>query len=122
MVSRKDDSLVYDPEETSILLHQPCSCGSDSPRIVDVIYTGGGEFSFHVLEDRLLPWARVLEFRSQVTESGLDLELVVFPGAQVPELPNCAKLTIRNWNPEKDVPMCIQDLLPKNLEKNQDNH
>ena len=122
MVSRKDETLVYDPEETSILLHQSCSCGSDSPRIIDVIYTGGGEFSFHVLEDRLLPWSSVLEFRSQVTEFGLDLELVVFPGAPLPDLPNCAKLTIRNWNPDEDVPMCIQDMLPKNLEINQENH
>ena len=122
MVSRKDDSLIYDPEETSILLHQSCSCGSESPRIIDVIYTGGGDFSFHVLEDRLLPWASVLEFRSEVTDSGLDLELVVFPGTPLPELPNCARLKIRNWNPEEDVPMCIRDLLPKNLENNQDNH
>lgn len=122
MVSRKDESLVYDPEETSILLHQSCSCGSDSPRIIDVVYAGGEDDSTHALEDKLHPWSSVLEFRSRKTESGLDLELVVFPGMPLPELPNCAKLTIREWNPDEDVPMYMQDLLPKNLEKNRDNH
>ena len=122
MVSRKDENLVYDPEETSILMHQPCSCGCDSPRIIDVIYTGGADFSAHVLEDKLLPWSSILEFRSQVTESGVDLEVVVFPGMPLPELPSCAKLTVRAWNPQEDIPMCIQDLLPKKFEKNQDNH
>lgn len=107
MVSRKDEELVYDPEETSILVYQPCSCGSDSPRIVDVAYTGQNKLSVHPLEDKLLPWSSILEFRSQATESGAELELVVFPGAPLPEIPGCAKLTIRTWKPEEDVPMCI---------------
>ena len=122
MVSRKDENLIYDPEETSILLHQACSCGSNSPRIVDVIYTGEEDYSAHKLENMLLPWASVLEFRSQITESGLDLELVVFPGMPLPELPNCAKLTVRAWDPNVDIPMSIQDTFLKKLEKNQDNH
>ena len=122
MAYRKDENLIYDPEETSIVLHQPCSCGSDSPRIVDVIYTGEEDYSAHKLENKLLPWASVLEFRSQITESGLDLEMVVFPGMPLPELPHCAKLTIRNWNPDQDVPMSIQDFFRKNLENYQDHH
>lgn len=115
MVSRKDEDLIYDPEETSILMHQPCSCGSDSPRIVDVIYTGEADFSAHMLEDKLLPWSSILEFRSTVTESGVDLEVVTFPGAILPELPGCAKLTVRAWNPDEDVPLCIHDLIPKKI-------
>ena len=122
LLAYKDDpSIIYDPEETSILMHQPCSCGCDAPRIVDVIYTGEEDFSAHVLEDRLLPWSSVLEFRSRLTESGVDLEVVVFPGTQLPEMPSCAKLTVRHWNPDEDIPMCIQDLMPKILENNQDN-
>lgn len=122
MVSRKDETIIHDPEETSILLHQPCSCGSDSPRIIDVVYTGEEACADHALEEKLLRWSSVLEYRCQRTEYGLDLEVVVFPGEMLPEFPHCAKLTVRRWNPERDVPMCIQDLLPKNLEKNQDNH
>ena len=121
MVSRKNENLIHDSEETSILMRQPCSCGCDSPRIIDVIYTGGGDFSLHMLEEKLLPWSSILEFRYQVTESGVDLEVVVFPGAPLPELPNCAKLTVRPWNPEDDVPMCIQELLQKKFENNWDN-
>ena len=113
MTYRKDENLIYDPEETSILMHQPCSCGCDSPRIVDVIYTGGGEFSAHALEEKLLPWSSVLEFRYQVTEHGVDLEVVVFPGTVLPDMPSCAKLTVRAWSPDEDIPMCIQDLWPK---------
>ena len=118
MTYRKNENLIYDPEETSILMHQPCSCGCDSPRIVDVIYTGGGEFSAHALsahalEEKLLPWSSVLEFRYQVTEHGVDLEVVVFPGTVLPDMPSCAKLTVRAWNPDEDIPMCIQDLWPK---------
>ena len=122
MVSRKDENLVYDPEETSILMRQPCSCGLDSPRIIDVVYAGQDDFSNHALEDKLLPWSSVLEFRSQVTESGVELEMVVFPGAPMPELPSCAKLTVRVWNPEVDVPMCVQGIQAKKFEKNPDNH
>lgn len=122
MEYRKDPSIIYDPEETSILMHQPCSCGCDAPRIVDVIYTGETDFSSHVLEEKLLPWSSVLEFRSRITESGVDLEVVVFPGSLLPDMPSCAKLTVRTWDPDRDVPMCIQDLFPKNLEKYPDNH
>lgn len=119
LLAYKDDpSIVYDPEETSILMHQPCSCGCDAPRIVDVIYAGEEDCSAHVLEERLLPWASVLEFRSRLTESGVDLEVVVFPGAPLPDMPSCAKLTVRAWNPEEDIPMCIQDLMPKKFENN----
>ena len=122
LVYKDDPSIVYDPEETSILMYQPCSCGCDAPRIVDVIYTGEEDFSAHVLEERLLPWSSVLEFRSQLTESGVDLEVVVFPGTPLPDMPSCAKLTVRAWNPDEDIPMCIQDILPKKIEKYLDNH
>ena len=122
MVSRKDENLIYDPEETSIVMHQPCSCGCDSPRIVDVIYTGDANFCAHMLEEKIMPWSSVLEYRSEVTESGIDLEVVVFPGVPLPEFPNSAKLTVRHWNPEKDEPMCIREWLPKKIENNQDNH
>ena len=120
MESRKDPNVVHDPEETSIVMHQPCSCGCDAPRIVDVIHTGEEVFSGHMLEDKLLTWSSVLEFRSELTESGADLEVVVFPGSPLPQMPSCAKLTVRAWDPDVDVPMCIWEWLPKNLEKNPD--
>ena len=44
------------------------------------------------------------------TESGLALELVVFPGESLPVIPNCAKLKIRPWDPETDVPFCMKEV------------
>lgn len=57
-----------------------------------------------VLRDRLLSWSGILDFRVRRTECGNDLEIVSFPGEKLPKLPSCAKLTLRSWNPEKDMP------------------
>lgn len=107
--SRKDPQLVYDPEETSTLLHQPCSCGCDAPRIVETIYVGHDNPSKSMLEERFLAWSSILDYRARLTESGIDLELVVFPGESLPKLPSCAKLTVRPWDPEVDIPFYMAD-------------
>lgn len=107
-VSKRDPSVVYDPEETAVVHYQPCSCGCDSPRIIETIHTGN--VPAHVLlEERFLDWSSILDFRATNTDSGLKLELVVFPDEALPELPSCAQLTIRDWNPEKDIPFFIQE-------------
>ena len=108
-ISRDDPNLVYDPEETSVLHHQPCSCGSDAPRIVETVYVGADNPAKTLLEERFLAWSSILDYRANETESGLDLELVVFPGQPLPQIPSCAKLTIRNWDPDTDVPFYIQE-------------
>lgn len=115
-ISRDDPELVYDPEETSVLLHQPCSCGCDAPRLVETVYVGNNPAKA-VLEERFLVWSSILDYRVAETESGLDLELVVFPGQPLPQIPSCAKLTIRNWDPEEDVPFYIQEHLQDLPEK-----
>lgn len=108
-ISRDDPNLVYDPEETSVLHHQPCSCGCDAPRIVETVYVGADNPAKTLLEERFLAWSSILDYRANETESGLDLELVVFPGQPLPQIPSCAKLTIRNWDPDTDVPFYIQE-------------
>lgn len=115
--SRVDPSLVYDPEESSVLLHQPCSCGSDAPRIVETRYTGTDNPAKTVLEERFLAWSSILDYRAVQTESGIDLELVVFPGESLPRIPSCAKLTVRPWNPETDMPFYAVDNFMKLPEK-----
>lgn len=117
LVSQKDQSLVYDPQESSILMHQPCSCGCDAPRIVETIYTGHDNPSKALMEDQFLTWSSILDFRAQQTESGIDLELVVFPGESLPKIPSCAKLNIRPWKPEEDIPFYMQDIFMKIPEK-----
>ena len=70
----------------------------------------------HLKQD-LLSWASVLDYRARVDENGLDLEIVVFPGEQLPMLPNCAKLLVRAWNPDTDIPFFMQDNYVKIPEK-----
>lgn len=107
---RKDPQLVYDTEESARLLHQPCSCGSDAPRIIETLYVGKDDPTKKILEERFLAWSSILDYRVEKTPCGIALELVVFPGESLPEIPNCAKLTIRPWDPETDVPFCMDNL------------
>lgn len=108
-IYKKDPSLIYDPEESAVLRHQPCSCGSDAVRLVETLYTGHDNPSKIMLEQRFLAWSSILDFRAELTESGIALELVVFPGESLPRLPSCAKLTVRPWDPEVDIPFYIVD-------------
>jgi len=107
-VSKRDSQIVYDPEETALVHYQPCACGCDAPRIVETLHVGS--VPAHVLlEERFLDWSSILDFRAVNTDSGLKLELVVFPNEVLPKLPSCAQLTIRNWDPETDIPFYVQD-------------
>ncbi|MBR3973592.1 MAG: hypothetical protein IKJ99_06540 [Oscillospiraceae bacterium] len=115
--SREDPSLIYDPQETSTLLHQPCSCGCDAPRIVETVYVGKDNPSKAMLEERFLAWSSILDYRATQTEFGVDLELVVFPGESLPKIHSCAKLTVRPWNPDEDVPFYMEENFLKLSEK-----
>ena len=56
------------------------------------------------LMQELHSWTSILDARLERGESGLEMELVVFPGQKLPKLPTCAKRLIRAWNPEEDEP------------------
>lgn len=60
------------------------------------------------LERELLRWTSILDCRVEKTAAGLELELVVFPGERLPKLPSCARLVVRNWDPDRDVPFALQ--------------
>ncbi|MBQ7801625.1 MAG: hypothetical protein IJ375_04810 [Oscillospiraceae bacterium] len=107
---KKDPTLVYDTEESAKLLHQPCSCGNDAPRILDTLYVGEDDPTKKILEERFLAWSSILDYKVEKTESGIALELVVFPGEALPQIPNCAKLDVRPWDPERDIPFCMEGL------------
>ncbi len=121
-VSRKDPQIVYDPEETAVMQYQPCSCGQESFRIRYAQYIGQDDPSRVVLEEQFLAWSSVLDYRTVQTESGISLELVVFPGENLPKLPSCARLNLRFWNPEEDIPFYIQDNFMKIPENNREDH
>jgi len=114
-VSKKPD-LIYDPKHFGILHHQPCSCGCDEPRVDGANPLQEDNLSRELLENKFLGWSSILDYRAEKTESGLALELVVFPGESLPAVPSVARLKVRAWNPE-DVPFCMQNYAPKIPEK-----
>lgn len=61
------------------------------------------------LEAQLLSWSSVLDFRAERTAQGLRMEILVFPGRKLPQLPSGACITVRDWNPKLDVPFCLCD-------------
>ena len=111
-----DPNLLFDPEQIALVQHQPCSCGSDSPRVVETLTARNGSDLNESLVEMLLTWSSVLDFKATNTKSGLKLELVVFPGEVLPEPPSCANLNIRPWDPDLDVPFFIQDNFLKQTE------
>ena len=59
------------------------------------------------LPEELLRWSSVLDYRAMRTEMGLSMELTVFPGKQLPQLPSGAKVIVRPWNPGTDEPFHV---------------
>ena len=114
--------MVLDPELTVLLHKQPCCCGCDEPRVVDVKSVRNDRLLTEYLEDQLLTWSSVLDYRVEYTEFGAALELVVFSGEQLPRLPSFAKLKIRFWNPEADIPFCMCGFVEKIPEKEVEYH
>ena len=74
----------------------PCTGGQKDPLLQE-------------LEAQLLSWSSVLDFRAERTAQGLRMEILVFPGRKLPQLPSGACITVRDWNPKLDVPFCLCD-------------
>lgn len=84
-----------------------CTCGDPTGKIVDIDIPDRKESSILEISDSLTSWNSVLDCRIRRTECGLDLELVVFPGEKLPKLPACAKMVVRPWDPETDIPFSL---------------
>ena len=59
------------------------------------------------LDEMLLSWSSVLDYRARRTEQGLCLKIIVFPGHPLPRLPSGANVTVRSWVPKTDAPFCL---------------
>ena len=101
--------LVFDPEEIGLIQYQPCSCGCDGPRVQNDISSSVDAATRDAVIEKILTWSSVLDLRAVNTESGMSLELIVIPNEQLPEIPSCAHLKIRAWDPETDVPFFVHD-------------
>jgi len=107
----REPELLFDPEQIALVRNQPCSCGCDAPRVQETVSSKEDAADRDLLVKKVLTWSSVLDFCAENTESGLKLELVVFPNEVLPELPTCANLIVRTWDPERDIPFFIQDRL-----------
>ncbi len=114
--SAKNPDSLYDPEQVMRIHYQPCSCGCDDPRVVETKSIRQDVLSKNNLDELLLTWSSILDYRVEYGESGVGLELVVFPGEPLPKLPSCAKLVIRPWNPSADIPFDLDGILGKKTE------
>jgi len=94
---------------------EPCACGCISPRLHELDTARGVDPVLSDLGEQLHQWTSILDCRLAKSEFGLELEIVTFPGEKLPKLPSCARLVIRNWNPEEDVPFPHMFELKKRL-------
>lgn len=101
---KSDPTLRYPMGDRGRLVTQRCRCGSTSPRVMDL--TPGISIDPHLVElgQYLQSWTSILDCRLEKGESGLEIELVCFPGEKLPKLPTAAKLVVRPWNPKNDEP------------------
>ena len=114
--SAKNPDILYDPEQVMRIRYQPCSCGCDEPRVVETKSIRQDVLSKNNLDELLLTWSSILDYRVEYGEPGIALDLVVFPGEPLPKLPSCAKLVIRPWNPSEDIPFDLSGILGKKPE------
>lgn len=108
-------SLKEDPDSrvrinsVASLQKSGCRCGSCSPKLIGFDFSEDFFFVNDRIGESLLYWNSILDCRVEKTEFGLELEVVVFPGEQLPKLPSCARLIIRPWNPDKDIPISLSN-------------
>ncbi len=101
-----EPTLRYVTGEQGRLSRKPCDCGSHAPLMTE--FHAGQDADSAALQEQLLSWSSVLDYRAARTASGLELELVTFPGQPLPPLPTCAKRIVRHWDPRQDMPFCLQ--------------
>lgn len=90
------------------LIKEPCPCGRKTMRLYDFSHIADADPALDGLQEQLLTWTSVLDYRVERSESGLNLEVVAFPGQRLPALPSCARRIVRPWIPKHDVPFCVE--------------
>ncbi len=110
-----DYELEFDTGDVGRLDTAPCECGQNTPRLMDIDTNHGIDPALSSLGESFHYWGSILDCKLTNTGYGLELELIVFPGEKLPKFPNCAKLVVRAWNPEKDEPFPHAYVLKKRL-------
>lgn len=93
---------------------EKCRCGSSAKRLLDLQMGNNVDPDLYQLSQDLLKWTSILDCRLAKTESGLEIEVVCFPGEKLPKMPSAAKLLVRPFNPKTDEPLWfVPDQLPR---------
>lgn len=106
-------SLVDDPKTRFVtqsfgrIMREKCPCGDPSSKLTDINSGDDSPDSMLGLYEELSFWSSILDCRVERSEFGLELEIVCFPGEKMPKLPTCARLIVRAWNPEVDIPFSL---------------
>lgn len=103
-----DPELWYATNHRARIVHEPCACGDPSPVLTDFQLIKEPDSALDGLQEALLSWSSILDYRAVRTENGLELEVIAFPGERLPMLPSCAKRHVRPWIPKHDVPFCMK--------------
>jgi hypothetical protein len=101
---RKLPSVRIPIPGTAMVDERECSCGCTFPRLMAMGPQRDVDRELYDLGGEIHQWSGVLDCRVSRGDGGLEIEIVVFPGERLPRLPSCAKLTVRPWNPDTDVP------------------
>ncbi len=116
-----DYELEFDTGDVGRLDTTVCRCGSNAPRLMDIDTNHGTDPHLSELGESFHYWGSILDCKLANAGYGLEIEVVVFPGEKLPKFPNCAKLVVRAWNPERDQPFPHAYVL-KNRLFSQDTH
>lgn len=103
-----DAGVCLTTNDRAKLLDSPCPCGNPAPRLTDFQIIKEPDSALDGLQEALLSWSSILDYRAVRTENGLELEVIAFPGERLPMLPSCARRHVRPWMPKHDVPFCIR--------------
>lgn len=99
--------LRWSLQEGGRLEKQPCECGSDTVRMMDMVWGWNQDPALLELAQMIHSWTSVLDCRVGRSEQGLEIELVCFQGEKLPKLPTAAKLVVRPWDPQNDAPYSL---------------
>lgn len=95
---------------------EKCNCGSNSIRLMDMQLGSNVDPDLYRLSQELQSWTSILDCRIGKGQSGLEVEIICFPGEKLPKLPSAAKLVVRSYSPRSDEPFWfIPDRLDRGI-------
>lgn len=107
IASHAAPEVLFQTRFSASVMTRLCPCGDPSVKLVGIEVAPSIYSSNVKLAEYLLYWTSILDCRISRSEYGLEVEIVCFKGEKMPKLPSCAKLLVRYWDPETDIPLSI---------------